>query len=183
MTRSDTRPRERRGLEVGPLWTAMEWFLGIVGAIAAFLGVFILVGNEDSSIGIGGDLSWRIGDIDPAWAWGLLIGGGVFLLAALGLVIGATRLPKAAAPRRSELSGLIWHAGVFAVVNAFIWFQDIVLGEGLYAYWVTIPWGIGLAIHGLIYYYTREEEKTVTAVESVAHGESSEEKKRDLQPH
>ncbi len=36
----------------------------------AFLGVFILVADEDQYVGIGGDLSWRVGDISSAWATG-----------------------------------------------------------------------------------------------------------------
>ncbi len=36
---------------------------GIVGGIAAFLGLFILFGPEDEYVGLGGDFSWRVGDI------------------------------------------------------------------------------------------------------------------------
>jgi hypothetical protein len=62
------------------------WFLGIVGAIAVFLGVFIMFAGDDQSVGIGGDLSWRVGDISGAWAYGLLIGGALLLV----IVVGAT---------------------------------------------------------------------------------------------
>ena len=44
------------------------------------------------------------------------------------------------------------HGTAFAIVNAFLWLQDIVAGGGLeYAYWPTIPWGIGLIAHALAY--------------------------------
>jgi hypothetical protein len=43
---------------------------------------------------------------------------------------------------------------VFPPVNAFVWIQDFAIGGGLdYAYWVTIPWAIGLAIHAAIYFF------------------------------
>lgn len=43
-------------------------------------------------------------------------------------------------------------------MNAFIWIQDIAIGGGVsYAYWITIPWGIGLAIHATTYGYTQNE--------------------------
>ena len=55
--------------------------------------------------------------------------------------------------RVKDFSSLLWHAGVFVVVNAFLWIQDIVAGGGLeYAYWTTLPWGAGLAIHALAYF-------------------------------
>jgi hypothetical protein len=42
------------------------------------------------------------------------------------------------------------------VVNALIWLQDIATGGGVeYAYWITIPWGIGLTIHATAYSFSR----------------------------
>jgi hypothetical protein len=64
---------------------ATGWVLGIIGAIAAFLGLFILFAGENQSVGLGGDLSWRVGDISAAWAYGLLVGGIVLLLVVLAL--------------------------------------------------------------------------------------------------
>jgi hypothetical protein len=63
------------------------WVLGILGAIAAFMGLFIMFAGEDQSVGIGGDLSWRVGDISQAWAYGLAIGGGVLLAIVLALAL------------------------------------------------------------------------------------------------
>lgn len=38
------------------------------------------------------------------------------------------------------------------LVNAFVWVQDIALGDGVnYAWWITIPWGIALAAHAITY--------------------------------
>jgi hypothetical protein len=46
----------------------------------------------------------------------------------------------------------MWHIAIFTVVNAFLWIEDIAAGGGLeYAYWVTIPWGIGLISHVSVY--------------------------------
>ncbi len=61
----------------------------------------------------------------------------------------------------TDLTDLVWHAGIFLVVNAFLWAQDIIVGGGLdYAYWTTIPWGIGLATHAGLYYYNRRQVET-----------------------
>jgi hypothetical protein len=73
----------------------------------------------------------------------------------------------------------MWHTGLFVVVNAFLWAQDIVAGGGLeYAYWVTIPWGVGLISHGVAYMLgaRRVEERTDEAA-------VQEEPSRELQAH
>lgn len=136
---------------VHPGWRITEWVLGILGGIGAFLGLFILVAEEEQYIGLGGEFSWRVGDISAAWSYGLLIGGGVLLLAVLAMMALAPRVPRERAAL-SGLANLLVHAGVFLVVNAFIWAQDIAIGGGVeYAYWVTIPWGAGLLVHALVY--------------------------------
>lgn len=141
--------------ERGPSWTFTEWLLGIVGGIGVFLGLFILFAGEDQYVGIGGDLSWRVGDITSAWAYGLLIGGGVLLLVGLVMIVLGHQRADERHTHSSALSELLWHAGIFAVVNAFIWVQDIAIGGGVdYAYWVTIPWAIGLAIHAVSVYFS-----------------------------
>lgn len=178
MTRREGSPSERGR---GPLWTALEWFFGIVGGVAVFLGVFVLTAGEDQYVGIGGDLSWRAGDISSGWAYGLLIGGAVVFLVALAMVVSAGRSQRAARVPDAELVRLVWHTGIFTVVNAFIWLQDIALGEGFYAYWVTIPWALGLGIHALVYYFSREE--TSVEEEGIPEGERLEEATKDLQPH
>jgi hypothetical protein len=128
--------------------------LGVLGAIATFLGAFILLAGDEQSVGLGGQTSWQVGEIDPAWGYGLLAVGVLALLTTLGLVLRARSLPPApAAEPRSGWGDVAAHAAVFLVVNAFLWAQDIALGDGLnYAYWVTIPWGIGLAAHALTQY-------------------------------
>ena len=62
--------------------------------------------------------------------------------------------PEARARKRAkEYTGLMWHIGTFVIVNAFLWFIDIAGGGGVqWAYWVTIPWGIGLSFHVLAYF-------------------------------
>ena len=61
--------------------------------------------------------------------------------------------PEARARRRAkDFTGLMWHVGAFVIVNVFLWFIDIAGGGGVqWAYWVTIPLGIGLAFHVLAY--------------------------------
>jgi hypothetical protein len=156
-----------------------EWVMGIVGGIAAFLGLFILFGGEDQYLGLGGDtLTWRVGDISEAWGYGLLIGGGVLLVAAIALVTWDVRHPRVRQPQ-SEFAGLMWHTGIFVVVNGFLWIQDIAAGGGLeYAYWVTIPWGVGLFSHALAYAFAaRRGEKDTPAVSR------EEEASKELQHH
>lgn len=137
----------------------IEWLFGIGGAIAVFLGVFILVAGEEQSIGIGGELSWRVGDIDPAWGFGLLIGGALLLAITVGVVISGAR-EEHTRTQMSRRAELFWHAGIFVVVNAFIWIQDIATGDGIgYAYWITIPWAVGLAVHALTVYLGRGQSQ------------------------
>lgn len=130
-----------------------EWVIGIVGGIAAFLGVFILVGGEDQSVGIGGAVSWEVSEISPWWGVGLLVAGVVAgVLVALmrrGDRARGTPLTSVDASR----ADLFVHATVFTLVNAFVWVQDLVIGDGVtFAYWITVPWAIGLAVHGIAQY-------------------------------
>lgn len=55
--------------------------------------------------------------------------------------------------RAKYLTGLLWHAGTFLIINAFLWILDIAVGvPGLdWAFWVTIVWGVALAFHALAY--------------------------------
>ncbi len=140
----------------GPGWHYTEWLLGIVGGIAMFLGLFVLFASDDNSIGLGGEWSWQVGDISPAVTWGLLIGGGVLILGAVAMVVMGRHRAAPAAGGDRALTDLWWHTGAFLVVNAFLWIQDLALGDGVnYAYWVTIPWGIGLAIHAMAHLRAR----------------------------
>lgn len=61
--------------------------------------------------------------------------------------------PEERARRRvEEYRGLMWHAAAYVVVNAFLWALDLVTGGGLeWAYWTTIPWGLGLLFHTASY--------------------------------
>ena len=55
--------------------------------------------------------------------------------------------------RAKSYTGLLWHIGVFIVINAFFWTLDLVTGaEGIqWAYWITIFWGLALAFHVVAY--------------------------------
>lgn len=56
--------------------------------------------------------------------------------------------------RARYLTGMLWHAGAFLIVNVFLWLIDLyVQGGGLdWAFWVTAAWGFGLAFHALAYF-------------------------------
>ena len=137
-------------MRLGPGWSSAGWLLGILGGISVFLGLFVMFGNETSSIGIGGDLSWQVSEVSDTWMYGLLIAGGVALLLALSIAVFA---PRNETTGLSDVSELIWHSIVFVVVNGFVWIQDIAVGGGAdYAYWITIPWAIGLIVHAMTVY-------------------------------
>ncbi len=57
-----------------------------------------------------------------------------------------------AAERASYLTGFLWHAGAFVIINALFWILDAG-GDGsvTWSYMVTLFWGFGLAFHGLAY--------------------------------
>ena len=61
--------------------------------------------------------------------------------------------PEARAQRRAEyLSGLIWHAGTFVIINGFFWILDAIGGGGVsWSLWITLAWGFALAFHALAY--------------------------------
>lgn len=67
--------------------------------------------------------------------------------------------------RAKYLTGLMWHAGAFLVINVFFWILDYTVGaQGLqWAYWITLFWGFALAFHALAYLIAGrqvEERKT-----------------------
>jgi hypothetical protein len=91
-----------------------------------------------------------------------------------------TGTPESRARKRVEdLTALLWHIAAFVIINAGIWIQDIVTGNGVdWAYWVTIPWAVGLLIHVLAYTFTVggfEEKKYAQYLE--------EERRREPQHH
>jgi len=60
-------------------------------------------------------------------------------------------LYDAAKKRTDDIIGFFIHALVYVIVNAGIWGIDLATGGGIeWAYWTTIGWGIGLAIHGAV---------------------------------
>jgi hypothetical protein len=125
-----------------------ETVLAILGGIAAVLGAVILFGGDDQYVGLGGEASWRVGDIALAWGIGLLVIGVVIALLDAVLVRWDHTHAVGTTAQATERADFAVHATVFVLVNAFIWIQDIALGGGVnYAWWITIPWGIGLAAH------------------------------------
>ncbi len=67
--------------------SSVEWAMGIIGAIGVFLGLFISFAGDDQYVGLGGDLSWRVGEISSAWAYGFLIGGAALMVGTIGLIL------------------------------------------------------------------------------------------------
>lgn len=55
--------------------------------------------------------------------------------------------------RAAYLSGLLWHAGTFIIINAFFWALDLIGGGGVrWSIWITLGWGLALAFHALAYF-------------------------------
>lgn len=51
--------------------------------------------------------------------------------------------PEARARKRAKnFTDLMWHVTVYVIVNVFMW----LIAPGA-AFWVTVPWGVGLAFH------------------------------------
>ncbi len=65
-----------------------------------------------------------------------------------------TQTPEERARKRGRyLSGLVWHAGTFLIINAFFWILDIAGYGGVnWAFWITGFWGFALAFHALAYF-------------------------------
>lgn len=58
-----------------------------------------------------------------------------------------------AARRASYLTGLMWHAGAFVIINVFFWILDAWGAGGInWSYIITIFWGFALAFHALAYW-------------------------------
>ncbi len=145
-----TQSASRPGLAVSLL--VSRWVLAIVGGISAFVGTFILVGGESQWIGIGGEMSWQVSEIDPLWGWGLLVAGVVCIVAA----VIAFRATRGITVEESPGADLAVHAVVFLLVNAFLWIQNVLVSGTIdYALWVTVPWAIGLGVHLLAFLMNR----------------------------
>jgi hypothetical protein len=82
----------------GTGWSVVQWLLGIVGGIATFLGFFVAFGADTEYIGLGGDMSWRVGEVSDAWMYTLLLGGLVMLAGAFGMAIAGRSGPECPAP-------------------------------------------------------------------------------------
>jgi uncharacterized membrane protein YhaH (DUF805 family) len=79
--------------------------------------------------------------------------------------------PEARAQQRARyLSGLMWHIGVFVIINSFFWILDLTVGaDGLdWAYWITIFWGLAVAFHALAWYVDGRQLETRKAQEYLA---------------
>lgn len=64
----------------------------------------------------------------------------------------ATTPEERARKRTEEWQGFWWHVAAFIVVNVFLWAIDWIVVDGIqWAFWVTLPWFIGLAFHTAAY--------------------------------
>lgn len=75
------------------------------------------------------------------------------------------RSPEVSARHRAKyLTGLMWHAGTFVILNVFLWLLDAWGPGGInWAYIVTAAWALALAFHALAYWVDGrrvEEQRT-----------------------
>lgn len=56
------------------------------------------------------------------------------------------RLEKARA-RVKQLREFYQHLATYVCVNIFLFVLNLITSDDLWFYWVTIPWGLGLALH------------------------------------
>ncbi|MDH5373457.1 MAG: hypothetical protein OEX97_10985 [Acidimicrobiia bacterium] len=84
-----TRPAEPPS---GAGWQrVVKQLLAIFGAIAIFLGLFIMFAGADQSLGIG-DWNWQVGDIAEGWGYGFLAGGvAMWVIGLIWVVQGRSR--------------------------------------------------------------------------------------------
>lgn len=55
--------------------------------------------------------------------------------------------------RAKYLTGLIWHAGAFVIINVFLWLLDAWGPGGInWAYIITAAWAFALAFHALAWF-------------------------------
>lgn len=69
----------------------------------------------------------------------------------------ATTAPHTSEERAREratyLTGLLWHAGTFLIINAFFWTMDAWGSGGVnWSPWITLFWGMALAFHALAWF-------------------------------
>jgi hypothetical protein len=95
-----------------------------------------------------GTVEWTSGRPNADDAGSTPTGGGAMSVA------GATAEERAR-KRVEEFVGLMWHIGVYVVVNAFLWFIDLRSDGAGWAYWVTLGWGVGLLFHVVAYFVDR----------------------------
>lgn len=92
-TKHDTDPIEETRLPVGGEngWQKVaKQLLAIFGAIAIFLGFFILFAGENQSLGFW-DSTWTVGEISEWWGYGFLAGGTALWAIALGWMMAGRR--------------------------------------------------------------------------------------------
>lgn len=64
--------------------------------------------------------------------------------------------------RLEDISAFLWHLGVYVIVNLFLW---LVTGSATVAFWVAVPWGLGLAFHALAVMLSSERFESTRYVE------------------
>ncbi|MEN8235144.1 MAG: hypothetical protein ABFR89_09515 [Actinomycetota bacterium] len=77
------------GRPTGGWRSAIAWMLGIGGAVATFIGLFILFAGDEQSLGLGfsDDWTWEVSEIATGWGVGFLIGGIAALVILVGMLV------------------------------------------------------------------------------------------------
>lgn len=120
-----TTLRERERVSTPDVKTRLghttEWITGLIGAVAALIGVWMYYAPEDGTLTLFNS-SWTVTSITEGWTFGLLMGGGAFLAFAFGMY--GYKLYK----RDSEFTPAVLALGILAlaalagaVIYLFIW--------------------------------------------------------------
>ena len=98
-----------------------EWIVGLIGAVAALIGAWMFYAPSDGTLTLFNS-EWSVTEITEGWAYGLLMGGGVFLAFAFGLyAYKLYRRDSAFTAPVLTLALLSLAAFAGAVIYLFIW--------------------------------------------------------------
>jgi len=94
-----------------------EWFLGLVGAFAGMLGLWMRYGPDEGVLNLFG-WSWNISDISSAWPFSFLVGGFVAMTGAFGLL--GSRLTKSGLVAQATAATIAGLLTLAAAISFFL---------------------------------------------------------------
>lgn len=97
----------------------IEWFVGVIGALATTIGLWMFHGPADGVLQIWG-WKWNVADLSEGWALSAIIAGAVVMAAVLARV--SQRLSLKGSPSGADVaSGAALISVLLALVYAIVW--------------------------------------------------------------